>query len=126
MKTKNINIRIAKKIFIALLIVLTVNVFANKKNNSKTTNTKKNVTTSLYKNKEKEAPSSNLKWMNEEIEKELIVEDITENYTSALWNIEACEPELTVEEYKPTEELIPAWMNIEIEPELEVTNLTIE
>lgn len=133
MKTLKLTNRILRNLTLAVLMVLTINVFADGDRKSTGPNAKgnstdlKEVTCIEMLTPAVMSPDAiNMVWMIGEFEEELEVLDLEETYEMRpVWNVEAVEFELEVEEYKPTEEVIPYWMIIEVEPELEVTDLVL-
>jgi len=134
MKTHTLMNKTTRNLTLAVLMVLTINVFADGDRKStcskaKSSNTElKNLTATDMMTASLMSPAPMLKaWEIVEFEEELEVLDLElVKEMKPAWNFEVYEFELEVEEFKPTEELIPSWMIIDVEPELEVSDLVIK
>ena len=102
MKTK----KTIRTLVLMALMILTISVYADGKNTTK--------------------DSSNLKTDNSETLLNSSNKNSVTNFNACIFSIEETEKELKVESYKPLNEIIPSWMLVDDEPELEVVDLRLK
>ena len=102
MKTK----KTIRTLALMALMILTISVYADGKNTTK--------------------DSSKLKTDNSKILLNNSNQKANINFDASIFSIEESEKELKVENYKPLNEIIPSWMFVDDEPELEVVDLRLK